>query len=79
MPLMIALTLSAVTSVTLPPQPARPICPASRIERADARLRPHISRLGDMPPAKHLLAVLHTENGCEKPLVVHAEVGAKSR
>lgn len=76
--LPIALVLSAAapsTSVA-----AQPICPVSRIEHADTqRLKPHIARLGEMPPAKHLIAVLHTEGGCEKPIVVSDQVGMNRR
>jgi hypothetical protein len=78
MPLMLALALSAAAATSAPPS-AEPICPVSRIEQADARQKPHVSRLGDMPPAKQLIAVLHTENGCEEPIVVSDQVGMNRR
>jgi hypothetical protein len=83
MMLPLALVLSAaVVSAAAPTMPvhATPICPLSQIEHAGSdRLKPHIARLGEMPPARHLLAVLHTENGCEKPIVVSDQVGMNRR
>ncbi|CAN5596857.1 hypothetical protein BH10PSE14_BH10PSE14_42720 [soil metagenome] len=76
------LSLAIVLSAAAPSNPAQtgPICPVSRIEHADtARLKPHIARLGEMPPAKQLIAVLHTEGGCEKPIVVSDQVGMNRR
>jgi hypothetical protein len=76
----LALVLSAAGAVPATPVTAPPICPVSRIEHADAAgLKPHIARLGDMPPARHLIAVLHTEGGCEKPIVVSEQVGMNRR
>lgn len=76
--LPLALVLSTAASAT--PAATQPICPVSRIEQADTtRLKPHIARLGEMPPAKHLIAVLHTEGGCEKPIVVSDQVGMNRR
>lgn len=77
MPMLLALALSAAT--TAAPPPAGPICPVSRIEQADAQQKPHIARLGEMPPAKHIIAVLRTVDGCEKPIVVSDQVGANRR
>jgi hypothetical protein len=77
MPLLVALALSAATA-TAPP-PAKPICPVSRIEQAGAPQTPRISRLGDMPPAKEIIAVLRTVDGCEAPIVVRDEVGTNRR
>jgi hypothetical protein len=74
MPLLVALALSAATTTT--PPPAKSICPVSRIEQADAAQSPRIALLGEMPPAKHILAVLRTVDGCEKPIVVNDEVGS---
>jgi len=77
MPLLVALTLSAATTTAPPPAP--PICPVSRIEQAGAPQKPHIAMLGAMPPAKHIIAVLRTINGCETPIVVSEQVGANRR
>lgn len=74
MPLLLVLALSA-GAVATPPAPARPICLTSRIEQAEARQAPRIARLGEMPPAKHIAAVLRTVDGCQKPLVISDEVG----
>lgn len=40
-----------------------------------ASIRP----LGQEPPAQQIAAVLRTVDGCQKPLVVHAEVGTPRR
>ena len=77
MPLLVALALSAAT--TTAPPPAKPICPVSRIEQADAPQNPRIAMLGEMPPARHIIAVLRTVDGCETPIVVNEEVGANRR
>jgi hypothetical protein len=77
MPMLLALALTAAT--TAAPSPAKPICPVSRIEQADTQQKPHIARLGEMPPAKHIIAVLRTVDGCEKPIVVSDQVGANRR
>jgi len=77
MSLLVALALSAAT--TNAPPPAKPICPVSRIQQADAQQPPRIARLGDMPPAREIIAVLRTVDGCETPIVVRDEVGANRR
>jgi len=77
MPMLLAVALTAAT--TAAPPPARPICPVSRIEQADAQQKPRITRLGEMPPARHIIAVLRTVDGCEKPIVVSDQVGANRR
>ena len=76
MPLLLALALSATTTA---PPPGKPICPVSRIEQAGTQQKPHIAMLGAMPPAKHIVAVLRTIDGCEKPIVVSEQVGANRR
>ncbi len=77
MPVLVALALSAATTGT--PPPAKPLCPVSRIEQADTQQKPRIAMLGEMPPAKHILAVLRTIDGCERPIVVSEQVGANRR
>jgi hypothetical protein len=77
MPLLVALALSSATTAASPP--AKPICPVSRIEQADTQHKPHIAMLGEMPPAKHIIAVLRTVDGCETPIVVSDQVGANRR
>lgn len=77
MPMLLALALSAATTTV--PLPAKPICQVSRIERAEAQQPPRIARLGEMPPAKHIIAVLRTVDGCETPIVVSDQVGANRR
>ena len=77
MPLLLALALSA--AATTAPPPGKPICQVSRIEQAGTQQKPHIAMLGAMPPAKHIVAVLRTIDGCEKPIVVSEQVGANRR
>jgi hypothetical protein len=77
MPLLVSLALAAATTTASPP--AKPICRVSRIEQAGTQQKPHIAMLGAMPPAKHIIAVLRTVNGCEKPMVVNDQVGANRR
>lgn len=43
----------------------------------DTWAKPGIKPLGDAPPAKHILAVVRTVDGCVKPVVVKAEVGKR--
>jgi len=71
---LVALALSAATTA-----PAKPVCPVSRIEQADTQQKPHIATLGEMPPAKHILAVLRRVDGCERPIVVSEQVGINRR
>lgn len=78
--MLLTLVLSAAAAVPVSTLPARPICPASRIEHADTeQLKPRLVPLGAMPPARHLFAVLHREGGCEKPIVISEQVGMRGR
>ena len=77
MPRLVSLALSAAT--TAAPPPAKPICQVSRIEQADTQQKPHIARLGEMPPARHIIAVLRKVDGCETPIVVNEQVGINRR
>lgn len=52
----------------------------------DARVRPvgdpeagRFRRLGDLPPAAHLLTVFRVVDGCPAPVIVRADIGAGIR
>lgn len=77
MPLLVTLALSAAAPAAA--APAAPICQVSRIQQAGTQQPPRIARLGEMPPARHIIAVLRTIDGCETPIVVSEEVGANHR
>lgn len=53
-----------------------PICRQSGTVLAEGAASPAVRPLGKMPPARHLRAVLRTVDGCEKPVVISAEVGS---
>ena len=60
--------------------PAKPICQDTRMSFADrqpARLTVH--PLTAEPPAKVILGVLRTVDGCSRPVVVREDVGAPRR
>jgi hypothetical protein len=71
---MIVLTL-ALAAVPAPLQLARalPICRETRPTLVQERSEGRPKRLGELPPAQAYLAVMRTENGCIKPVLVREE------
>jgi len=62
------------------PAQAKPICQNTRMSFADrqpARLTVH--PLTAEPPAKLILGVLRTVDGCSRPVVIREDVGAPRR
>lgn len=57
---------------------AAPVCrQTQRIHAALYRPADRVApqRLGELPPADHLLTVLRREDGCEKPAIVRSGIG----
>lgn len=78
--MLLAILLSGPLMATTPAQavPVEPICKNPEIvlasrNRGQMGMRP----LGDLPPARHILAVVRTVDGCVKPIVVNAQVGKR--
>lgn len=56
----------------------QPICDKNAIPRVDTSARPpRLHVLGDEPPARHILGVVRTIDGCARPTVVRAEIGPR--
>lgn len=53
-----------------------PMCQDSGITRVDETGGAAMRKLGELPPANHILTVLRTENGCIKPVIVRQGIGA---
>jgi hypothetical protein len=52
-----------------------PACRSARLQPAAADASARIRPLAEEPPATQVLALLHTEGGCSKPIPVRAKVG----
>ena len=65
----------ALAPVPAPLQLARalPICREARPTPVQNGLEGRPRRLGELPPAEAYLAVMRTENGCIKPVLVREE------
>lgn len=82
LPLFAPAALSASTPA-IPHEPAAtprdyagmPMCKNRGVQRVDERGGAAVRRLGDLPPADHILTVLRTENGCIDPVIVRHGVG----
>ena len=56
---------------------ARLDCQASRVQHADlVGRKPSFNRLGELPPADLMLAVVREVDGCQEPVVVGQGYGA---
>ncbi|MDV5822717.1 hypothetical protein [Sphingobium naphthae] len=69
------LLLAAATAAS--PQKADPVCQNSKPHKVKQAAEPAAQPMGTLPPADQIKAVLHSENGCEKPVIVRRNVGAK--
>jgi hypothetical protein len=73
-PMMIAAAPEARTAAV------KPMCQHyGAIVASDTLPTASIRPLGQEPPAQQIAAVLRTVDGCQKPLVVRAEVGTPRR
>ena len=74
-----------VLPITAAAQPAQRhasnrICQNTTAHQAAAADRTaRFRRLGDLPPANEVLAVLRTEDGCSKPVIVRYGIGSHAR
>jgi hypothetical protein len=62
------------------PVSAKPVCQENRLSEAERRpapLRAH--PMTAEPPAKQILTVLRTVDGCSRPVVIREDVGAPRR
>jgi len=83
---MILLALSLAAAVADIPQvrsrrgaEAAPVCQTILPQRVDGRGSAGPRPLSTEPPAKDIAAVLYTEGGCSRPIVIRDEVGAPPR
>ena len=85
MPMIAIVTLPLMMAAAPAPEPSpatavKPVCQnVSRSFALDRTrpLRPH--NLTAEPPAKQVLTVLRTVDGCSKPVVIREDVGAPAR
>ncbi len=62
------------------PAPVKPVCQNSNVQNAEQRktpVGPH--KLTAEPPAKQVLTVLRTVDGCSNPVVIRENVGEAPR
>lgn len=76
--MMLLLSLAAAATAT-PPIARNAPCRQPGTERAATRGSVRIRPLGEMPPARQVLAVYRSIDGCPTPVVVRDEVGANVR
>ena len=85
MPMIAILVLPVIMAAAPAPEPSpatavKPVC--QNVNRSFALdrekpLRPH--NLTAEPPARQILTVLRTVDGCSKPVVIREDVGAPAR
>jgi len=62
------------------PTAVEPVCQNSGLHQVEQRKEPlRAHKLAAEPPAKEILTVLRTIDGCSKPVVVREDVGAPAR
>jgi hypothetical protein len=75
-----AMLAAAPAPERAPSLAAKPVCQENRVseaERGKAPVRAH--PLTAEPPAKQILTVLRTVDGCTRPVVIREDVGAPAR
>lgn len=75
---LLALSAGAVTP-TAKPAPLKPICRNPGIVLADSAKGVRMLPLTDAQPARQIKAVVREIDGCNRPIVVNAEVGMRRR
>jgi hypothetical protein len=74
-PAMLLLIAAAPASQNAP-NPAKPICQnAGLLNATDPKPKAGIHPLGEEPPARQVIAVLKTVDGCSRPVVVRENIG----
>ncbi len=77
--LLVALLAADAVAVTPPPS-GKPACQNPGVQQVDAKAKaPGIHPLGDEPPAKHVMTVMRTFDGCVRPVVVRENIGTPRR
>ena len=82
---MLILAALGLAAVAVPPEKAdptaiKPICQNTSLDKAEQRkTQPGPHRLTAEPPAKQILGVLRTVDGCTRPVVVRDDVGSPAR
>ena len=62
------------------PAPVKPVCQNSDVQKAEQRKAPvGAHKLTSEPPAKQVLTVLRTVDGCSNPVVIREDVGEPAR
>lgn len=83
---MLSLLLIAASSISVSPSvhrtPAPPTivgfrCQARGTQKARADETPPAKKLGELPPANHVLTVARSVDGCTTPVVVRYGIGGK--
>ncbi|MEO6215814.1 MAG: hypothetical protein ABIO86_07275 [Sphingomonas sp.] len=70
----------AVPAAEAPTAEAKPVCQNAEVSVADDQApSPTVHPLTAEPPAKLILGVLRTIDGCSRPVVVREDVGAPRR
>ncbi len=79
MPVLAVIALSAaVVMPAAPVQSGKAVCQtAPSLLAARPREAVRMKRLGEMPPAKLYRAVLRTEGGCVKPVIIRENIGGR--
>ncbi len=70
--------LLIATPIAASERDAKPICRDAQEQLVDARDKvPRARPLNQMPPAREILTVLRSVDGCSRPVVVRDDIGAK--
>jgi hypothetical protein len=73
--MLVLLSLAAIPLAAAPSLSSARACLQPGTEKVQRRGPAAVRKLGDMPPAKQVLAVVRSIDGCTTPAVVREEVG----
>ena len=84
MHILAMLGLAAVAAAPVPEKPdatpVEPVCQNVTVQRTElGRTQPGAHKLTAEPPARQILGVLRTVDGCTQPVVIREDVGAPRR
>ena len=84
MRILAMLGLAAVAAAPPPEKPGapavKPVCQIVSVQRTElGKTQPGAHKLTAEPPAKQILGVLRTVDGCTQPVVIREDVGAPRR
>jgi hypothetical protein len=84
MRILAMLGLAAIAAAPAPERPdataVKPVCQTVSVQRTElGKAQPGAHKLTAEPPARQILGVLRTVDGCARPVVIREDVGAPRR